>query len=127
MATCSGGTMQRSIVLRGAVRCVHAYASDSCDCECFGEEPQRVGGRAEPGRPRSTCAVSGLPLGQVAGKFDRLLARDVLVPASARPQEDGAPASLKGVTVSAAMKALGLRTQKGRAAKPRPSKRRAKR
>jgi sporulation-control protein spo0M len=66
-------------------------------------------------------SVSGLPLGQVAAKFDRLLARDVLVPASRVKRT--VRLRLKGVTVSAAIRALGLRTQKK--VKPRPSKRRA--
>jgi sporulation-control protein spo0M len=66
-------------------------------------------------------SVSGLPLGQVAAKFDRLLARDVLVPASRVKKT--VRLRLKGVSVSAAIRALGLRTQK--AVKPRPSKRRA--
>jgi hypothetical protein len=68
-------------------------------------------------------AVSGLPLGQVAAKFDRLLARDVLVPASRIKKT--VRLRLKGVSVAAAIKALGLRTQKGRVVKPRRSKRRA--
>jgi hypothetical protein len=66
-------------------------------------------------------SVSGLPLGQVAAHFDRLLARDVLVPASRVKKT--VRLRLKGVSVSAAIRALGLRTQK--AVKPRPSKRRA--
>jgi sporulation-control protein spo0M len=68
-------------------------------------------------------AVSGLPLGQVAAKVDRLLARDVLVPASRIKKT--VRLRLKGVSVAAAIKALGLRTQKGRVVKPRRSKRRA--
>ena len=46
-------------------------------------------------------SVSGLPLGQVAAKFDRLLARDVLVPAS-RVRKT-VRLRLKGVSVSAAI------------------------
>ena len=68
-------------------------------------------------------SVSGLPLGQVAAKFDRLLARDVLVPASRVMKT--VRLRLKGVSVSAAIRALGLRTQKR--VKPRPPKRRAAR
>ena len=98
------------------------YESDTCDCECYGEEPHGSAGVLSLGN-KIDVSVSGLPLGQVTAKFDRLLARDVLVPASR--VEKTVRLRLKGVTVSAAIRALGLRTQK--AVKSRPSKRRAKR
>lgn len=106
----------------GGCGCIYTYATDSCDCECFGEEPSGSAGALSLGNKVDVC-VSGLPLGQVAGKFDRLLAREVLVPASRVKKT--VHLKLKGVTVSAAMRALGLRTQK--AVKPRRAKRRAAR
>ena len=106
----------------GGCACIYTYETDSCDCECFGEEPSGSGGVLSLGNKVDVC-VSGLPLGQVAGKFDRLLARDVLIPASRvkRPVR----LKLKGVTVAAAMRALGLRSQKRvkpPRAKPRPAR-----
>jgi hypothetical protein len=49
---------------------------------------------------RIDVSVSGLPLGQGASKFDRLLAPDVLVPASRVKKT--VRLRLKGVSVSAA-------------------------
>jgi hypothetical protein len=103
----------------GGCACVYTYETDSCDCECFGDEPSGSAGTLSLGNKVDVC-VSGLPLGQVAGKFDRLLARDVLIPASRLKKP--VRLRLKGVTVSAAMRALGLRSQKR--ATPRPTKRR---
>ena len=113
------GTMQDRVP-PGGCGCVYVYESDTCDCECYGEEPSGSAGVLSLGN-KIDVSVSGLPLGQVAAKFDRLLARDVLVPASRVKRT--VRLRLKGVTVSAAIRALGLRTQKK--VKPRPSKRRA--
>jgi hypothetical protein len=69
-------------------------------------------------------SVSGIPLGQVAAQFDRLLlARNVLVPAARVKKK--VRLRLKGVSVSAAIKALGLTTQKAPRTKSRsrPAKR----
>jgi hypothetical protein len=60
---------------------------------------------------RIDVSVSGIPLGQVAAQFDQLLDRSVLVP-TARVRKK-VRIRLKGVRVSAAMRALGLTTQKG--------------
>lgn len=121
MATCSAGRC-KIVCPPGGCGCVYVYATDTCECECFGEEPS--GSRAVLSLgSKVDVSVSGLPLGQVAAQFDRLLARDVLVPAS-RVRKT-VRLRLKGVSVSAAIKALGLRTQKGRVVKPRRSKRRA--
>jgi hypothetical protein len=98
------------------------YASNTCDCECFGEEPSGSAAALSLGS-KIDVSVSGLPLGQVAAHFDRLLARDVLVPASRVKKT--VRLRLRGVSISAAIKALGLRTQKGRPAKSRRSRRRA--
>jgi hypothetical protein len=65
-------------------------------------------------------SVSGIPLGQVAAQFDRLLlARNVLVPAARVKKK--VRLRLKGVSVSAAIKALGLTTQKAPRTKSRRS------
>lgn len=101
---------------------MYVYESDTCDCECYGEEPSGSAGVLSLGN-KIDVSVSGLPLGQVAAKFDRLLARDVLVPASRVKKT--VRLRLKGARVSAAIRALGLRTQK--AVTARPPKRRAAR
>jgi hypothetical protein len=97
------------------------YETDECTCECFGEEPSGSAGVLSLGN-KVDVSVSGLPLGQVAAQLDRLLARDVLVPASR--VKERVRLRLKGVRVSAAIRALGLRTQKARHAKGRRSTRR---
>jgi hypothetical protein len=81
--------------------------------EGAGEEPSGLTGVLSLGN-KIDVSVSGIPLGQVAAQFDRLLDRSVLVPA-ARVRKT-VRIRLKGVRVSAAMRALGLTTQKG----PRP-------
>ena len=121
MATCSAGRC-KIVCPPGGCSCVYVYESDTCDCECFGDEPGGSAGVLSLGN-KIDVSVSGLPLGQVAAKFDRLLARDVLVPASRVKKT--VRLRLKGVSVSAAIRTLGLRTQKR--AKPRPPKRRAAR
>ena len=93
----------------GGCACVYVYDTDSCECECFGTEPSGSSGLLSLGN-KVDVSVSGLPLGQVAAKFDRLLAaRAVLVPA-ARVKKT-VRMRLRGVSVSAALKALGLTTQ----------------
>ena len=94
----------------GGCACVYVYDTDSCECECFGTEPSGSSGLLSLGN-KVDVSVSGLPLGQVAAKLDRLLAaRAVLVPA-ARVKKT-VRVRLRGVSVSAALKALGLTTQK---------------
>ena len=121
MATCSAGRC-KIVCPPGGCACIYVYASDTCDCECFGVEPSGSSAVLSLGN-KVDVSVSGLPLGQVAANFDRLLARDVLVPASRVKKT--VRLRLKGVSVSAAIKALGLRTQKGRLVKSRRAKRRA--
>ena len=94
----------------GGCACVYVYDTDSCECECFGTEPSGSSGLLSLGN-KVDVSVSGLPLGQVAAKLDRLLAaRAVLVPA-ARVKKT-VRVRRRGVSVSAALKALGLTTQK---------------
>jgi hypothetical protein len=105
----------------GGCACIYVYETDSCTCECFGDEPSGSGGVLSLGN-KIDVSVSGLPLGQVAARFDRMLAREVLVPA-ARVRKT-VRLRLKGVSVSTAIRALGLRTQKAPSAKSRRGKRR---
>jgi hypothetical protein len=120
MDTCRAGRCKITCP-PGGCACVYVYETDSCNCECFGDEPSGSAGVLSLGN-KIDVSVSGIPLGQVAAQFDRLLDRSVLVPA-ARVRKK-VRIQLKGVRVSAAMKALGLTTQKG----PRPkARRRAKR
>jgi len=100
----------------GGCGCVYVYETDSCNCECFGTEPSGSAGVLDL-RSKIDVSVSGIPLGQVAAQFDRLLARDVLVPASRVKKP--VRLRLKGVTVSAAIKALGLTARKARRGKAR--------
>lgn len=105
----------------GGCGCIYTYDTDSCDCECYGTEPSGSAGLLSLGN-KVDVSVSGLPLGQVAAQFDRLLAtRAVLVPA-ARVKKT-VRLRLRGVSVSTALKALGLTTQKA----PRKPRRIAKR
>lgn len=123
MTTCSAGRC-KIVCPPGGCGCVYVYATDSCDCECYGVEPSGSSAVLSLGS-KVDVSVSGLTLGQVAAQFDRLLAREVLVPAS-RVRKT-VRLRLKGVSVSTAIKALGLSTQKGRPVKARRSKRRATR
>jgi hypothetical protein len=100
----------------GGCACIYVYETDSCNCECFGDEPSGSGAVLSLGN-KIDVSVSGIPLGQVAAHFDRLLDRSVLVPA-ARVRKK-VRLRLRGVRVSAAMKALGLTSQK----EPRPKTR----
>jgi len=54
-------------------------------------------------------SVKGLPLGQLAARFDKLLAREVLVPASRTRQR--VSLNLKRVSFATALKQLGLLTR----------------
>src|SRR4029453_7850082 len=70
------GTMQDRVP-PGGCACVYVYETDSCNCECFGEEPSGSAGVLTLGN-KIDVSVSGIPLAQVAAQ----LARNVLVPAS---------------------------------------------
>jgi hypothetical protein len=106
MATCKANRCK--IDCSGGCGCVYVYETDSCNCECFTEE---VGGSKQGlslGN-KIDISVKGLALGQLAGRFDRLLAREVLVPASRTGQK--VSLQLKGVSFSTALKTLGLQTR----------------
>jgi hypothetical protein len=106
--TCRAGRCQIECP-PGGCACIYVYETDSCNCECFGEEPSGSAGVLGLGN-KIDVSVSGLPLGQVAARFDRLLTRNVLVPSGR--VKDRVRLRLRGVRVSAALSALGLATQK---------------
>ena len=124
MTTCNAGRC-KIVCPPGGCACIYVYETDSCNCECFGEEPSGSAGVLSLGN-KVDVSVSGLPLGQVAARLDRLLlARNVLVPAGR--VKERVRLRLTGVRVSVAISALGLSTRKARRTKPRPPKRRARR
>ena len=89
--------------------CVYLIDEDRCTCECY-EKPGSYTGPRVGLTEKVDVSVNGLPLSQVAGQFDRLLAHDVLLPVARAKQP--VHLSLKGVTVAAALKSLGLSTRK---------------
>ncbi len=107
MATCSAGPRCR-IVCDGGCGCVYSYEEDACTCECF---DSNVGGGnlSLSLGSKIDVTVKGLPLAQLAARFDRLLAREVLVPASRTRQR--VSLQLKRVSFATALKALGLQTR----------------
>src|SRR5712692_5454898 len=107
MATCSAGPRCK-IVCSGGCGCVYVYEEDTCTCECF---DSNVGGTnlSLSLGSKIDVSVKGLPLGQLAARFDRLLAREVLVPASRTRQK--VSLNLKRVSFAAALKTLGLQTR----------------
>lgn len=107
MARCSAGRC--NIECEGGCGCVYVHGEDRCICECF----EAVGGiRGLQLNPtvKVTISVAGLPLGQVATMFDRILERDVLLPA-ARAQKK-VRLKMENVRLSEALRALGLSTQR---------------
>ena len=111
MATCSAGRCR--IQCDGGCGCVYVHGEDRCICECF-ESVAGIRGLKLSPAAKVTVSVAGLPLGQVATMLDRILARDVLVPA-ARAQKK-VRLKMENVRLSEALSALGLSTQKPRAA-----------
>lgn len=102
------GSARCKIECLGGCACVYVWETNQCTCECFGD------GLLPPTRglalgTRIDITVAGLPLGPIAVCLDRLVARDVLVPASR--VDTKVNLRLKRVTFSAAIKALGLSTR----------------
>lgn len=108
MASCNANRCH--ITCENGCGCVYVYEEDRCDCECFGDGGRGLSGLKVALTATVDVSVSGLPLSQVAAKFDRFLAHDVLLPV-ARSNEP-VDLELKGVTVGAALKSLGLPTRK---------------
>jgi hypothetical protein len=92
---------------------VYVHGEDRCICECF--EDGRGIRRLQLGpTAKVTVSVAGLPLGQVATMFDRIVAQDVLLPA-ARAQKK-VRLKMENVRLSEALRALGLSTQRAASA-----------
>ncbi len=108
MATCSAGPARCKIVCTGGCGCVYVYETDSCTCECFDSDVGGTNQTLSLGN-KIDVTVKGLALGQLAARFDRLLAREVLVPASRTRQK--VSLRLRGVSFATALKALGLQTR----------------
>ena len=107
MASCGAGRCK--IECDGGCGCVYIPSEDRCICECF----ESVGGLARlqlNPTVKVTVSVAGLPLGQVATMFDRILERDVLLPA-ARSQKK-VRLKMENVRLSEALRALGLSTRR---------------
>jgi hypothetical protein len=107
MANCSAGKCKIECP-GGGCGCIYVYEEDTCTCECY---DNNVGGTNLTLSLGSKIDVSvkGLPLGQLAARFDRLLAREVLVPASRTRQK--VSLQLKRVSVATALTTLGLQTR----------------
>jgi hypothetical protein len=109
MSRCQAGPARCHIDCVDGCGCVYVPGEDTCVCECF----DSVGGRPDLNLNAAIqvdVSISGLPLWRVGTFFDGILARDVLVPAS-RLQEK-VSLKLERVTLSHALKELGLSTQK---------------
>jgi hypothetical protein len=108
MANCSAGPARCKIACTGGCGCIYVHETDLCTCECY---DSNVGGTNQTLSLGSKIDISiaGLELGKVAARFDRLLAREVLVPASRSRQK--VRLRLTGVSFSTALKALGLATR----------------
>ena len=110
MANCGAGRCHIECEEGQGCACVYVYEEDSCTCECFENPGEGLNGLGLAFTNTLDVEVKGLPLSQVAALFDRFLADEVLLPV-ARSNEP-VHLALKGVTVGAALKLLGLPTRK---------------
>jgi hypothetical protein len=115
MANCSAGPASCKTSCRGGCACVYEHETEECYCECF-DEDDVISGTLSLSAVVSVT-VSGLSLGHVAGRLDRLMKREVLVPASR--SKETIKLKLRKVPLSQAIKRLGLATR------PSPGKKRA--
>lgn len=112
MATCSAGGRCR-IVCSGGCGCIYVYDEDVCTCECYdevGPTTNAIGLKAVV-----NVTVIGLPLAQIGARFDRLLTREVLVPASRANEK--VTLTLKRVPIATALDKFGLTSRPKKAAK----------
>src|SRR5215211_5702530 len=86
MARCSAGPGRCKIACDGGCGCVYLHEADACICECFDTDDATTGLNVGMGTLVSV-SVNGLELGELATRLDRLLTRDVLVPASRARQK----------------------------------------
>jgi len=84
------------------------YEERECYCVCFDDDGGKPNGRYNLGSMIS-ISVAGLQLGQVAEHLDRLLVREVLVPASRAGKKINL--RVKRASFSAVLRALGLSTR----------------
>lgn len=108
MATCSAGPARCKIVCDGGCGCIYVHSADACTCECFdaaGPSDLKVGLGT-----LVSISVSGLSLGQVAARADRLLAREVMLPAARARQS--VTLRMKRVRFSEVLRKLGLTTRR---------------
>lgn len=115
MANCSAGKCKIECP-GGGCGCIYVYEEDTCTCECYDSNAGGASLSLSLGS-KIDVSVKGLPLAQLAARFDRLLAREVLVPASRTRQK--VSLNLKRVSFATALKTLGLQS--------RPPKNRRKR
>lgn len=108
MANCGAGPGRCKIACTGGCGCIYVHDTDSCTCECYDSNVGGINQTLSVGA-KIDIMVSGLELGHVAARFDKLLAREVMVPAS-RSREK-VRLRLKDVSFSTALKALGLVTR----------------
>jgi hypothetical protein len=107
VANCSAGKCKIECP-GGGCGCIYVYEEDTCTCECYDSNAGGTSLSLSLGS-KIDVSVKGLPLAQLAARFDRLLAREVLVPAS-RTRER-VSLQLKRVSFATAMRALGLQTR----------------
>ena len=106
MSICSCGPRCK-IECTGGCGCIYVYDTDQCICECF--DSFGGAGAGLPLRNHIALSVKGLPLGQVAARFDRLLVREVLVPAGLVQKK--VSLSVKRASFGAVLTRLGLSTR----------------
>src|SRR5262245_42935996 len=80
MANCSAGPASCKTSCPGGCACVYEHETQECYCERF-EVDDVISGNLSLSAVVS-LTVSGLSLGHVADRLDRLMKREVLVPAS---------------------------------------------
>jgi hypothetical protein len=109
MARCSAGPRPTcKIDCDGGCSCVYVYETNLCECECFESDGGKSNQKYNLGNLIS-ISVADLQLGQVAARLDRLLLREVLVPASRAHEKVNL--RVKRAPFSAVIRTLGLSTR----------------
>jgi hypothetical protein len=122
MANCSAGPSHCKVSCTGGCGCVYVHDTNECVCECFddvGTTNGKLGLRAVV-----SVSVSGLSLGQFAARLDRLLVREVLVPAARAGEKVNL--RLRRVPMGDAIKALRLSTRVAAKTPSRPGRKAAR-
>jgi hypothetical protein len=112
MATCKAGPGTCTVSCPSGCGCAYVWSEKRCICSCFGV----VGGGQNQFTMGTMVTVhfSGLPLSEVATKLDRMLVREVHVPATRMNEK--VSFRMDRVSFSAVLKKLGL-TSRPRAGK----------